>query len=116
MPPLEFLNHSRGEVDLLVPRLKLCENSLLKMEKRPNVERSRSDCPSHCIESPDETCILASSELVLCIEPKSVEALAKQTLSLGPRDQELHLDTVCLSAESFDRLGRVDLDLLWMNG
>ena len=37
LPPLEFLNHSRGEVDLLVPRLKLCENSLLKMKKRPNV-------------------------------------------------------------------------------
>jgi hypothetical protein len=53
---------------------------------------------------------------VLCIEPKSVEAFAKQTLSLGPRDQELYLDIVYLSAEGFDRLGRVDLDLLRMNG
>ena len=102
-------------MDLLVPRLKPCENSLLKMKKRPNVYRSRSDCPSHCIESSEETCILASRERVLCIEPTSVEAFAKQTLSLGPRDQELHLDTVYLSAESFDRLGRVDLDLLRMN-
>ena len=103
-------------MDLLVPRLKLCENSLLQMKKRPNVQWSRSDCPPYCIESPDETCILASSELVLCIEPKSVEAFAKQTLSLGSREQELHLDTVDLSGESFDRLSRVDLDLLRMSG
>ena len=53
---------------------------------------------------------------MLCIELKSVKAFAKQTFPLGPRDQELHLDTVDLSAESFDWLGRVDLDLLQMDG
>ena len=44
-----------------------------------------------------------------------VEALAEQAPALAARNEELHLDTVDLSAEHFDRLGRNDLHLVGMN-
>ena len=44
-----------------------------------------------------------------------VEALAKQAPALAARNEELHLDTVDLSAQHFDGLGRVDLNLVGMN-
>ena len=44
-----------------------------------------------------------------------VEALAKQAPALAARNEELHLDTVDLSAQHFDRLGQVDLNLVGMN-
>ena len=44
-----------------------------------------------------------------------VEALAKQAPALAARNQEVHLDTVDLSAQHFDGLGRVYLNLVRMN-
>ena len=55
------------------------------------------------------------AELVLLVLHKCLEALAKQAPALAARNQKLHLDTVDLSAQHFDGLGRVDLNLVGMN-
>ena len=52
---------------------------------------------------------------MLRVEVQSVDALAKKTFSLASRHEKLHLDTVDLSAEHFDRLSRIDLNLVRMN-
>ena len=77
----------------------------------------RSGCylAANCIQSADQARIPASRELVLRIEEQCVEALAKQALRLAPGKEELHLDTIDLSVEYFDRLSRMDLNLVRMN-
>ena len=52
---------------------------------------------------------------MLLVQHDRVEALAKQAPALAARNEELHLDTVDLSAQHFDGLGRVDLNLVGMN-
>ena len=52
---------------------------------------------------------------MLLVQNDCVEALTKQTSSLAARNEELHLDTVDLSAEYFDRHSRVELNLVRMN-
>ena len=51
----------------------------------------------------------------LLVQHDRVEALAKQAPALAARNEKLHLDTVDLSAQHFDRLSRVDLNLVGMN-
>ena len=52
---------------------------------------------------------------MLLVQHDRVEALAKQAPALAARNEELHLDTVDLSAEHLDRLSQVDLNLVRMN-
>ena len=71
--------------------------------------------PAPRVQGTDEAGIPASRELVLLVQHDRVEALAKQAPALAARNEELHLDPVDLSAENFDRLSRVDLNLARMN-
>ena len=52
---------------------------------------------------------------MLLVQHDRVEALAKQALPFAARNEDLHLDTVDLSAQHFDRLSRVDLNLVGIN-
>ena len=52
---------------------------------------------------------------MLLVQHDCVEALAKQAPALAARNEELHLDTVDFSAECFDRLSWVDLNLVRIN-
>ena len=76
---------------------------------------SGPDRPAKCIHGADQARIPASRELVLLVQHDLLEALAKQAPALTAGHEELHLDTVDLSAENFDRLSRVDLHLVRMN-
>ena len=49
------------------------------------------------------------------VQQYRLEAIAEQASSLAARNEELHLDTVDLSAENFDRLSRVDRNFVGMN-
>ena len=91
------------------------KDGLLEVKKGPDVKRSGSDCSSNGVQGSDQAGILASRELVLLVQHDRVEALAKQAPALAARNEELHLDTVDLSAQHFDRLSRVDLNLVGMN-
>ena len=75
---------------------------------------SGGDRPTDCMQCADEARIPASRELVLLVQHDRLEALAKHTPALAARHKELHRNTVDLSAEHFDRLGRVDLHLVGM--
>ena len=79
------------------------------------MKRSGGDRSTNCIQGADHACIPVRRELVLRIDTQAFEAHAKQALPLDPGDEELHLDTVDLSAQHFDGLGRADLNLVQMN-
>ena len=79
------------------------------------MKRSGSDRPSNLVQGSDEACIPANRGLVLLVQHNRVEALAKQAPARAARNEEVHLDTVDLSAQHFDRLSRVDLNLVGMN-
>ena len=51
---------------------------------------------------------------MLLVQHDGVEALAKQAPALAARNEELHLDTVDLSAEYHDRLSWIDLNFVGM--
>ena len=47
LPPLQFLNHPRGEMNLPIPIFDSREDGLLEMKEGPNVKRSGSDRSSN---------------------------------------------------------------------
>ena len=114
LPPLQFLNHTGGEVHLPIPIFDSREAGLLEVKEGPDVKRSGSDRSSNRVQGADEARILANRKLVLLVQHDRVEALAKKAPALAARNQKLHLDTVDLSAQHFDGLGRVDLNLVGM--
>ena len=72
--------------------------------------------PLTAFRVPMRLAYLRAVSLCCALSRRVSKHLRSRLFFLGPRDQELHLDTVDFSAESFDRLGRVDLDRLRMNG
>ena len=50
LPPLQFLNHPRGEVNLLIPIFDSSEAGFLEMKEGPDVKRSGNDRPVDCIQ------------------------------------------------------------------
>ena len=98
LPPLQFLNHSRSEMNPSIPIFDSGKDGLLEVKKGPDVKRSGSDCSPYGVQGSDQAGILASRELVLLVQHDRVEALAKKTSALAARHEKLHLDTVDLSA------------------
>ena len=88
---------------------------MLQVDERPDVQRSRADCASDCIELAQERCEPPDCQAASDWLTDGVGDLPAKTVDLLLGNSELHPDRVDLQTQELDGLSWSGLDLFWMN-